>query len=226
MSVLPQAGHRARDIIRKTLQDEDSFATCIVAIILDNYGAEAFTWEVESIVHELETDFQAKIPPVNIDKMMALIVAMTTNQFNVSWEVFSQTCRALDGTEADFSTFEPLDPEELIWGVAEVAMNVPPSDDPDDTDFSHEVAQYAGLVLYENGVFDPPKILSWVELPFANPTLALETAFTDDPDMFQAAQLNQKLTREALEEYLARKIKALHAALAELPLRNRDTSAA
>ena len=189
--------------------------------MLDNYGTEAFEWEPETIRMQLKDDFGAKIPLVNHDKLWSLIVALTTNQFQLSSDIFSQTCRSLNGDEAEFGVLSPIDPEDLAWGVAEITYNDPPDPNLGNDEFSHEVSRYAGLILYNNGILEPPKFLAFAEYPSENPVLDLETAFTDDADMFEAARKKQVDSKMYLEQYVAERMKELWQQLQALPLMNR-----
>jgi len=207
--------------IREVLEDEKSFGTCLLALVLDNYGTEAFDWEPDTLRMQLKDDFSATLPLVNHDKLWSLIVAMTTNQFQLSAEIFSQTCRALNGDEAEFADFSPVDPDDLAWGVAEVVYNDPPDPQLGNNEFSHEVARYTGLVLYNNGVLEPPKFLQFAEYPSENPVLDLETAFVDDADMFEAARQKQVDTKIGLEDYVKGRMVELMQQLQQLPLMNR-----
>jgi hypothetical protein len=207
--------------IRQVLEDPNSFGTCLLALFLDSYGTEAFEWEPETIRLQLKDDFGATLPLMNHDKLWGLIVAMTTNQFQLSQEIFAETCRALNGDEADFGVFSPADPEDLAWGVAEVVYNDPPDPALGNAEFSHEVARYTGLVLYNNGILEPPKFLQFAEYPRENPVLDLETAFVDDPDMFEAARQKQVTAKVGLEAYVQERMKQLWQQLQELPLLNR-----
>jgi len=207
--------------IKQVLEDENTFGTCLLAIFLDNYGTEAFEWEPDTIRMQIKDDFGAKLPLVNHDKLWSLIVALTTNQFYLSQEIFSQTCRALNGDEAEFDTFSPVDPEDLAWGVAEVVYNDPPDPELGNAEFSHEIARYTGLILSNNGIIEPPKFLAFAEYTSENPVLDLETAFTDDADMFEAARKKQVDTRAYLEGYVQERMKQLWEQLQQLPLLNR-----
>ena len=146
---------------------------------------------------------------------------MTTNQFNLSSDIFSQTCRVLNDDEADFDVFSPIDPEDLAWGVAEVLYNDPPDPKLGNDEFSHEVARYAGLVLANNGILEPPKFLTFAEYPSDNPVLDLETAFTDDVAMFEAAMKKQSDSKAYLEQYVKERMSKLFEAIGALPLLNR-----
>ena len=214
------SGLRKQEIAR-VLEDEESFGTCLLAVLLDSYGTEVFEWEPDTIRMQLKDDFGAKLPLINHDKIWSLIVAMTTNQFNLSSDIFSQTCRVLNDDEADFDVFSPIDPEDLAWGVAEVLYNDPPDPKLGNDEFSHEVARYAGLVLANNGILEPPKFLTFAEYPSDNPVLDLETAFTDDVAMFEAAMKKQSDSKAYLEQYVKERMAKLFAELGALPLLNR-----
>lgn len=207
--------------IRDILENPETFGTVLMAILLDNYGTEFFNWEPQSVRWQLRDDFQANLPQVNQDKIWSLITAMTTNQFQTSWEIFSQTCRSLNGEEADFSTFAPNDPEDLIWGVVEVLLNDPPDKESGTEEFSPEIANYVGVILTENGIWQPPELLSFAAYAQEDPTLSAEDAFTDDPDMFAASQQNQGIRKQQLEQYVKERLSNLFSQLSQAPLINK-----
>jgi len=144
---------------KQMLEDRETFATVLLAILIDRYGTEMFEWEPETLKLEINDDFNATLPRVNSDKIWALIVAMTTNQFYLSIEIYRATCDALMGRDPDFAMFSPSDPEELAWGVTEVILNDPPDPKLGNNEFSHEVSRYTGLILSQNGILVPPEPL-------------------------------------------------------------------
>lgn len=204
------------------LENRETFGTVLLAILLDSYGTTMFEWEAESLIQQVWDDFRAKMPQINRDKVWALIVAMTTNQFYLNIEVFKNTCDVLTGEDADFSTFNPSDPEELAWGVTEVILNDPPEEKLGNSEFSHEVEQYTGLILEQNGILQPPVQLTFAQYKTENPVLALDTVFADDPVMFQSAHENQLRRKAAVEDYVQFRLQALMLQLDAVPLRNRD----
>ena len=208
------------------LEDRETFGTVLLAILLDSYGTNMFEWEPESLTQQIWDDFNAKMPPINRDKVWSLIVAMTSNQFYLNIEVFKATCDALSNEDPDFSTFNPSDPEELAWGVTEVLLNDPPDEKLGNTEFSHEIEYYVGLILKENGVLQPPVQLSFAQYGQENPVTALETVFADDPVLFQAAHENQLRLKAAVEEYVQLRLQALITQLNSAPLRNRQPAQA
>lgn len=208
--------------IKEYLENEDAFGTALLAIIIDNYTTEAFSWEPATLNMQLSDDFGARPPQSNRDKIWALITALTTNQFYVSMEVFAHTCTALSGEEVDLSIMEPMDPEAIAWGVSEVLMNDEASPEYGNEDFSSEIEAFTGVTLYQHGIFEPPKILSFAQMPVENPTLALETAFTDDTMMFEASMLNQRSRVDQINSYVQKKYTQLVNDLKSLPLSSRD----
>jgi hypothetical protein len=212
------ASPQAKNKLQAALASEETFATSLMAIVLSNYGTEAFEWDAEALLLQLRDDFNARLPKLNVDKLMSLMVAMTTNQFQLSWEVFSQTCSALNGDEANFSDFYPIDAEDIAWGVTEVWLNDPPAVENGTSEFSHEVARYAGVIMANNAIWRLPDFLRWIELPEENPAVALDTAFDEDPAMFSAVYTMQQANADYLKDYVTEKTKALKQELKQLPI--------
>lgn len=207
--------------IKNMLEAKYTFATTLLAILLDSYGTEFFDWEPLSLRHQIKDDFGATMPEINENKVWALVTALTTNQFYKYWEIFSQTCRVLNNDEPDFADFTPVDPEDLAWGVAEVLINDPPDKEMGNEEFSHEISSYAGIILYENGIWQPPKVLDFADIP-VDKSVSLESAFVDDADMFAASQLNQTNRSKELTDFVKEKLGMLKQQLLMAPLTNRS----
>ena len=205
--------------LRRVLTSDDTFATSLLLILLDEFGTELFEWEPETVILEVVANYQVQLPDDNIDKIWTLITALTTNQFYVSFEMFNASCQALMGDGADFSVFTPADPEQLAWGVAEVMLLDPPQEG---IEFSQEVSRYVGLILEENGIMQKPKTLSFAEFPSKNPILDLDTLFEDDPQMFQASWSAQRSRAEEVDAFVKNRMHDLLVEVNSLPLMNKD----
>ena len=206
--------------IRSVLENEDAFATSLLAIALDNYGTDVFDWDPETLWIELAEDFGVKLPQVNKDKLQALITAYTTDLVYVSVEVFNNVCNVLSGSQANFKRWDPLTPEEALWGLYELSLNLSidrkPGEGP--PDFSHEIKQYLGVVLNQDGIFDPPDLLRIAEFDTSNDI----EQWADDPEFFNATYDFQKTERARLLESLGKRLLELMNELNDLPLQFRN----
>lgn len=216
---MPLFGAYSTQAIRQYLESEDTFATVLVALAIDNYGMEVFEWEPETLRLEFQADFGARIPKINNDKIWAFITSITTNQFYRSWEFFSETCDVLNGSEADFNNFNPLTPEDLVWGVSEIALNDTYEKELENMSFSEEIKNFVGIILDENGIWEPPSVLKFAVLPSG--AHSLEDAMQDEL-LFEASfQIKQNRVLE-LNNYVKENIRQLRMQLRQVPLRNRD----
>lgn len=202
-------------------ENPDTLGTVLMAMVLDEYGTEIFEWEPAALSMQVRDDFHAKVPDVNWDKLWAMIVALSTNQFFINNDIFLNTCRALSGDEADFAMFRPITPEELAWGVTEVLINNPPDKEAGNNGFSDEICAMAGLLLSEQGVYQPPKILSFAKYPTSNPAYDPELMFSDDEPMLRAVIANQKEQADSVNETIKGRLAELKKQLASLPLNHR-----
>jgi len=219
IKLLTPVSQQIKESVKRVVENPDTFGTSLFAILLDNYGTEFLQWEPLSIRLQLEDDFNAKIPVRNEHKLWSLVTAYTTNQFHISLEIFHNTCKALSNSAVDFSMLIPIIPDEAAWGVTEVLANIPSNNDPDDNhQFSHEIAQYVGLCLYENGIWDPPTILCFAEIP----TPVTDETFAGDTAFFEASYQNIRRHKEELDKSLQRRFRDLATELDSLPLKNRE----
>lgn len=210
----------AKEFIKKKLTDDKTFGTSILAIALDEFGTDMFSWEPATIRMDISDIFGVEMTRMNENKLWSLITALSTNQFYVSLEVFTATCDFLSNDDHDFGVMTPNTPFELAWGVTEVLLNDPFGEGHPSDEFSNEIESYTGIVLSENSLLLPPKMLAFAQYPTSNPVLDLDTAFVDDPDMFQAAYGNQTQERIDLEARIELQVQELLRELGSLPLQN------
>ena len=203
---------------KKRLEDPGSFATVLLAILLDEYTTDVFSWEPQAIYMQLKDDFHVDVAAVNRDKIGAGITVLTTNQFFINSDIFANVCKAFAHGEADFSTFRPLSPEELAWGVTEAVLNNPPRKDLGNEEFSSEVANMVGICLFNQGILKPPRALQFAEYPTTNPVEDIELMFADDPTMFEAAMANQNEAAADIDEFVKHTLVQMYTQLESLPL--------
>lgn len=211
---------------KKVLENSDSFATTLLAVLIDEYTTDIFDWDPDALSQQIKDDFHVELSPSNSDKVWALIVGITTNQFFTSPEIFLNTCKALGHGEADFAMFRPVTPEEMAWGVTEVLLNNPPDKALGNDGFSEEVASMVGMLLSEQGVVQPPKMLQFAMYPTPNPVEDIHTMFADDESMFAAAMQNQKEQADSVDAHVKDLMHVLRDQLHALPLSTKKAEGA
>lgn len=210
----------AQDDTRRWWMNPNSFGTVLLALALDRWGTDAMSFEPETIRLELREAFGQDIPQINMDKLMAMIAALTTNLFYVSVETFSHVCDALSHHEPNFQVMEPPEPEELAWGVAEITLNdgTQGIKEKGPLQYSHEVRRFIGISLKQYGIRQPPPILSLAEMDES------PNYMSDDPAMVAAFYTGQRRDSEELTQFVKEQTRALVAQLQAVPLQNRDSN--
>lgn len=209
-----------RPILKRVFEDEQSFAsTLVVALVDDMESVEWFDWDPDALKAEIRDRFDAHIPQANMDKIQALVLAMTTNQFYVSLEAFIGICNSLGGDGADFRTFDPADMEEMAWSVVEVLLNDSAPEQPLDEVFSQEIRSYIGTEAAREGFHELPKPLSFAEI---DPGYQQAAESLQDPTMFTAYFSQGKELATALQDEVQQKLRLLVQQISQLPLLHGD----
>lgn len=209
-----------RTELRQIFESEETFATTMVVALTDALESiEWLNWEPEAVELEIRSLCNAQIPKTNMDKIMALALAMTTNQFYVSLEAFMFICNALAGDGADFRLFDPADVEEMCWAVTEVLINDEPHELPLEQVFSQEIRHYIGVTAGYEGFNELPKPLTFGEL-----ASRYDAATENMPDeaMFGAFFSRSKQAVADAEEETRQKYEKLMQQISHLPLRHAD----
>ena len=109
--------------IRTALENPESSATLLHAIVFRRYGEEWYNWDPVTIALELKDDFSLDIPAANLDKLCAIQVLMTTAAFFEELDAFLAICGTFAEGDPLFDVFDPASVEEVVWGVTEAAIN-------------------------------------------------------------------------------------------------------
>ncbi len=182
---------KSRLVQRALLQDDETFATPLVLIALDCFGTEALEWTPETIKHELEDTFSIQVPDVNLDKIMAAVMILTTNYFYQDIRSFIHICNVLAGNDFDPTEFDPADPFEMMLAINEAFLLWPPSaDSGPDEQFSEEIQEYIRQVLNAEGVLKPIDVFRVAMREDRSSQVAED--YADDPEMFAAVYQTQQ----------------------------------
>jgi hypothetical protein len=200
----------------------ETFATSLLVLLIDEFGTDAMTWEPETIRLEINDKYGVQIPQVNMDKLMGLVVALTTDLFYQSVESFTHIANSLSGSQADFNLWDPVEADEAAWAITEVYINDPPPSRTPLTDlYSPDVRRYLGVILDEEGIITPPDIL---EIAIMSPQVKAEDeTFADDPGLYEGFYRLSQRKAEELATFVKARIKKLIDEVSSLPLQHRDS---
>ena len=203
--------------ISELLESEETYATTLLTIIVDNYSFEALEWEPNILTEELENDFGVTLARVNIDKIQSLATCILTDRFYNDWLFFNVTCNALNHEEVDFQNPSEPTPEEVAWALTEVMLFEDPDDRPD---LTPEIQTYIGVVLANHGVVKPPDVLKAATLQETEQQ-ALNN-MGDDPALVNGWYEIQNQNAKSITDYLKSNLTELIQELDNLPLQFRD----
>jgi hypothetical protein len=156
----------ASNTTRKILEREDVCASTLLVYGLDTFGIEMLEWDPWTLELEYKDTCGAELKDYQLDRLMAGISIVTSDDFFQSAARFIPLANVLSGDSFDPSVFDMADPEESSWAVVEALLLHPPEDNqPTSKAFSEEVKGYLGLMLREYGYMTPPRWLSFVTVP-------------------------------------------------------------
>jgi len=143
-------------LFKDLLEDDETPATILNCVIIQELGPECYNWELETIWLELMKEFHIdKLSEFIKEKISSIITLNTSSQFYDYWEPFENICKAFNHQRVHFEDLTPLSSEELTWGVMESKLN-------DETygTFSYDVLAYANTVFKSEGVCFTPKFIA------------------------------------------------------------------
>jgi hypothetical protein len=206
-------------------KSSDTPATVLLAIVVDMFGIESLGWEHDTVKESIESALGINVLQREMDRYAALVLSLTTNMAFTDVMVFHHTMNALNGSQAMFSTWDPVDLDELTWGLTEIMLNDNPVDDEDwATRFAPDVRRYIGL-LAGGGRYAPASIPEVVKLTadFGS-TVSGEAEMTADPMLYGTAHENSVAESDLAAKYTDARMTILLDMLKVLPLRTRSGS--
>lgn len=205
------------EITKAYLESEDTPASVLVAIAVDEFGGDFFTYEIEVVSDCLSRNFQAVIPEDNIDKLQAMQTIYTTNGMYMSLPTFLALVDALNGNGVDFGYVDLPEVKEVAWALTEALMNVP--DEDMDNLLHPDIEVFIRALMKEEGFTKVPSSLGFVkdlDVP------EIKDTFLDDPIMYDTYDQNKRAEANAVDEFVSSKVLSIIEALKVIPLKNRD----
>lgn len=211
-----------RKLIKDALIDPNTFATTMIVILSDYYGQEMFTWAPQTIRMETEEDFDMKWPQANLDRLMAGIAILTTDNFYKSLPDFIELCNILSGSAATPGVFEPADAGECAWGITE-ALLIEPPDETDENPFDDQIRAFIGKTLELEGIIVPPDILK-IATGREGLKLNIHNDYSDDPELYGAIWQAEESKTEDINSLVKERLTLLLNQLSVVQLMNGTTS--
>lgn len=212
-------------------KDPSSLATTLLFLFLDAYGQveeneedktiQALRWDPETILSEIQDDFHVVLPAVNLDKLLAAILVITTDRFFHSVDDFIKVCNVFSGSRFNPHVFDPADAVECAWGMTEALLLSPP-DDNDKEIFSGEVSKYVGKVIEYEGMLDPPDILKMAVMDPRRRGLGLH--IIEDPALHESVRSIHHSKSEDIRQIVRTRLQLLISQLQGLNLSHGDVS--
>ena len=216
------AGATARAALADAWQSKETTATVLLAIAIDLLGKECLDWEPDTVREQIEASLSVNIAQREMDRFLALRTALTTDMVYRDVVTFHHAMNALNGSEATFHTWDPVDLDELTWGLTEIMFNDRPVDDAMwAARFSDDVRRYIGVLVEDVGY--APNALPDVIAAVADmgPARRGSAQFADEPSIYGTAHENNVRDVQAATAYAEARIAATMDALRSLPLSTR-----
>jgi len=206
------------ETVKNLLQDNHTFATTLLAILLDTFGLEAVEWSPQTVVMEIRDEFGVNLPNVLLDRLMVAVELLTSNSFYKSLPDFIEFCNILSGNHSTLGQFAPADVADVGWGLTEAMLIMPPDED-DKQPFTPEIIGYIEETLKDEGILDPPDIL---KLGAGSSELLkkVQFDFSDDPEMFSSIWEFEKAKTDDINELIRERLLAMLMQIKSLPLKN------
>ena len=179
--------------IKSALQNPETSATLINAILTRQYGEEWLNWDPLTVYLEIKSDYKIDPPAEILDRLAAIQVIKTSDAFFKRLDAFIAICTTLSSGDPYFAAFDPASVEEVAWGISEVALL------RDMLPFSYAIRYYIKQILRDDGYTE------------ANYPESIKMAFDPTPTSKEVkkAMLAGDMNRDNVEQYVDENLKDL-----------------
>lgn len=212
----------SHEVFQKLLQSDETTATALVTMLIDEFGTECLSWAPRTILLEVQETFHTIPVQGNIDRMMAGIHLLTSNSFYVSVPDFNDLCVVLAGGHIQPGVFIPADSADCAWGITEAFLLAPP--DEGEEGFTEDIKAFVGAVVNSEGIMVPPDILRIAH--FDKDILQqVKSDYSDDEPMFSGIYKTEQSKTDDINAFVRTRLSALISQLTSMPLKTGDATA-
>lgn len=203
------------------LIDDDTYVTCVMALLMDKWGTEFFDWDPLTINLQIRDEFSTEATETLMDKIGAGTALFTTNTFFNDFETFNMQCNVLNKGVASNQYTMLADLDDVLWGITEARLLLGPIFSEEE--FSQEIADYVGMVLSQSGFTRLPDVLKFANMPADEQQYTDENLLKDD-EMHLAYWQSQDENKAEVEDFNKRMLLDLFDQIEQLPIKttNKD----
>lgn len=189
------------------LRSDETYASTLLCLCRALYDLEFLQWTGETISEALREDLG--VPPTddNLDRIMAGIAILTTDEFWTLTPRFIDLANALGRDGFDPRVFDPAEVHECAWALLEAELL-----DPEHPPLSPDILGYLQAILTHEGYVSVPKSLARFGLHMPD----LADTFADDPELFAGVYELQHERTETLDRGVQEQLLDLMAQLQSL----------
>lgn len=168
----------------QALQNPETTATVLKAILDQQYGEDWLSWDPVTISLELTADFNCDLCSEAMDRICAIQTVMTSDAFFKRIDAFLGITNTINTGAPAFDSFSPSSIEEITWAIAEVAFN------RELLPFSYPVKSYVKKLLKDDGYdeYNYPEVLK--EMFERNPDTKEVRDAVHEPDQSDSNRTN------------------------------------
>lgn len=188
--------------VKMLLASSETLATVVHAVIIAQYGVQAYAWDPATVVLEVMDDFGVEMSPACYNRWAAMSLAMTSPDVFERFDAFTAVANTFASGEPYFTVFDPATLEECAWALAEIALN------RELPTLGYAVKAYIGALLRTDGYSadNAPDVIALYTDPDADKALRdVLRGIADSP------------SRGAVELYIDEQLATLAAQLSQVP---------
>lgn len=215
-----------RDYLRRIFHSEDSLTSTLLLQFVDSFGLDALEWDPLTIAMEIQ-EATDKVPPkVILDRIMAGIALIQSDQFYHYLPDFITICNVLSGSELEIELFDPATTVECAWGITEALVIWPPEGYEDGRKalkdaFDEEILGYIQETMRYEGLVIAPRILRSIVSSPEEVSSALGQ-YVEDPELYAALYENSQKRVQEIDDLVRERFYTLLGQIKQLRLKNGD----
>lgn len=188
--------------LKRALIDEEIAPTVLAEVLIEGMDKTWLEWDPVVLWEELSDKAGVIIDRAQKDKIMAMRVAIKTNQALTQWPVFLHVAKAFNGLEINPDTTTLVTPEMIAWALSELRDIGDDPLEPDNVELSPYVSSIICAIMFDNGLIYVPE--DPIGIMVKGDLVDYQEKYNPESKQFavraEQAYLNATLGREPLPE--------------------------